>query len=87
MGEGERGALTSRCLLFVRSSLEGIFFFFFGTTKRRRGDRKELCGHQQTKQERKKGQVCWFNSWKRLAGRLRRAFVSNNQSSAAPPQE
>lgn len=28
MGEGERGALTSRCLLFVRSSLEGIFFFF-----------------------------------------------------------
>lgn len=29
MGEGERGALTSRCLLFVRSSLEGIFFFFW----------------------------------------------------------
>lgn len=28
MGEEERGALTSRCLLFVRSSLEGIFFSF-----------------------------------------------------------
>lgn len=86
MGERERGALTSRCLLFVRSSLEGIFFFFWYYKEEERRQ-KELCGHQQTKQERKKGQVCWFNSWKRLAGRLRRAYVSNNQSSAAPPQE
>lgn len=48
---GERGgwgggAFTSRCLLFVRSSLEAL-------VQQRGGEatEKELCGHPQTKQK------------------------------------
>lgn len=65
MGEGGEGSahlsLSSICP-FIPG---GDFFFFFWYYKEEERRQKELCGHQQTKQERKKGQVCWFNSWKR----------------------
>lgn len=53
MGAGEGGAsLTSRCLLFVRSSLEA--FGLLGTTKRERGDRERALRPSTDKAEAEK---------------------------------
>lgn len=65
MGEWGGPSLTSRCLLFVRSSLEA--FGPLGTTKRGRGDRERALrpSTDKAKAERTTLQV---NSEKQLAG-------------------
>lgn len=53
MGEWGGPSLTSRSLLFVRSSLEA--FGLLGTTKKvGEATKKELCGRPQTKQKAEK---------------------------------